>query len=176
MKRISLLSLVFAFLMLSQTVAFGQNKSWDNKAKIFKDGDRVGFCIDYSECSFKGFTEPEIYDEYGAEQWDKRKAELRNDVLSIIEEKLGRRSLLLFKETASNLNYIVKFKVQKIDKNGNLKGVVYIFKKLDDKEPVTAFNVSGDGGRIGSYMNLMKDGHKDAAEKIGKEIRKRIQK
>lgn len=144
------------------------------KFGVIRDGDRLAFQIDYSKASFKGYTEEEIANELGKDNWEKAKSELRELFVEIVEEELGRKSLLFFKEGSPNVKFNLILSVGKIDKRGNLTGTLFLFENGETESPISYIDVYGDGGRIGDYLNLMGDGHKSTAESVGKFLRGRV--
>lgn len=141
---------------------------------VLKDGDRVLFLIDYTDAVFKGYSQEEISSDYGKDEWDREITSLRDVFIYTMEEEFGRRSILFFKNDNPNIKYKLILKVISIDKRGNLTGNVFLYDYTDDSHPIASTGLHGKGGRIGSFMNLMGDGHRSAAESLGKFLRGKI--
>lgn len=134
---------------------------------ILNKGDRIAFSIDYSQATIRGLSEQDNSDLMGKEDWEKAKASVRKLFLLAFEENIGKKDIYLFGPEDPKSKYRMIFKVSIIDKDGDIKGVFYLKDRYEDKT-LGFVELKGSGGRIGDFVNLMGDGHKDIGEKFAK--------
>lgn len=134
---------------------------------LLNKGDRVAFSIDYSQATIRGLSEQDNSDLMGKEDWGKAKASVRKLFLLAFEENIGKKDIYLFGPEDSKSKYRIIFKVSTIDKDGDIKGIFYLKDRYEDRT-IAFVELKGNGGRIGDFVNLMGDGHKDISEKFAK--------
>ena len=134
---------------------------------ILNKGDRIAFSIDYSQATIRGLSEQDNSDLMGKEDWEKAKATVRKQFLLAFEENIGKKDIYLFGPEDTKSKYRIIFRVNIIDKDGDIKGVFYLKDRYEDKT-LGFVELKGSGGRIGDFVNLMGDGHKDIGEKFAK--------
>ena len=86
------------------------------------------------------------------------------------EENIGKKNIYLFGPEDTKSLYRIIFKVNTIEKDGDIKGVFYL-KDRDEEKTLAFVELKGNGGRIGDFVNLMGDGHKDIGEKFAKYLK-----
>lgn len=100
--------------------------------------------------------------------WNKDKQEVIAKIVGEAQEELNGR---LFLSTAEFSGYKIVVKVQNISTKGDFICDVYLLNP-SGKEIGRIVNIYGRGGRVGSKLNLIKDGASEIGESIGTRIRK----
>ena len=141
---------------------------------LLRAGDFIAFSIDYSEAIIKGLSEHDYADLVGKAEWEETKASLRKSFLRVFADNMGRKEVYMFGADRADAKYRITLQVEKIDRRGNMDGPFFLEKIGDDNNVYAKIKLSGDGGRIGSFVNLMGDGHRDMSEKFAKFLKRQI--
>ena len=187
MRKILFIAILLA-LMLSSNSSYSQSNKRPHYLfektyrgnnpdgfSILKNGDRVAFGIDYSKAIIRGLSEADNSDLMGRSEWEKAKTTLRKQFLLAVEESLGKKSLYLFGPDDTKSEYRIIFQVNTIEKDGDIKGTFILF-PINDNRPFASVELSGKGGRIGDFLNLMGDGHRSIGDDFGKFLKSSISK
>ena len=138
--------------------------------------------LDYSRTNFGvGLTEAEVVDmEKFHDSW-------KDDLLGLFcrysnEETQNRGFLLTTNKQLKDIHYHIVICPQQVDDDGEVKGVICLY-KVGGETAVTGRNAQsdtngsqlvgkvtfhGEGGRIGTRLNLMGDGMKRSGKEFGK--------
>ena len=131
------------------------------------DEARVKMNIDFSEADIMGMSEEEFAD--FEEDWNHDKV----DILAYIYERAndalnGAISVGNYKQETE---YTLDLVVRTVNGRGDYDCDVYLYRNLDDGSQefvAEALGVNARGGKIGTKLNLMKDGAKHTGKELGK--------
>lgn len=139
--------------------------------------EKFGVMFDYKGGEYNGYPYKEFIDEFPDFLTEVKEVESRfiaeiNDCFS--DSSKERLSRLRFTTKLDNKEYILLVRIGQVDKHGDTGVNAYIV----DKNGIVASlkNVWGDGGRFGSFSNLMGDGMENVARNIYKSFRLAIYK
>ncbi len=188
MKRIIFIATVlFAIILSINAESFAQGKGQPHYLlernykgnpdgfSVLKNGDRVAFGIDYSSATIRGLSEQDNSDLMGKEDWEAAKNSLRKLFLLAVEESMGKKNVYLFGPDDTKSKYRIVFKVNTIDRDGDISGEFFLF-AIDRDKPFASVELDGKGGRIGDFVNLMGDGHRDIGKDFGKFLKSNVSK
>lgn len=125
--------------------------------------------IDFSNASIHGMSEEDF--EYVEPDWNKDKPGIVAKLVGNLTERLD--GVLLF---GSRLDtpFVIKVNVLSINTHGDYICNVIIFK--DEEEVASIQEVKANGGKIGSKLNLIKDGAEHTGDKAGRLLRRELRK
>lgn len=135
-----------------------------------QDQQRVNFEVDYSEASIHGMSE-EDFGDYETD-WYKDKREVTAILINECNEKC-RRAITVGRY--DNTFYLIKVVVRSISSKGDFDFDAYLFDK-EGNQIGSIENLWGKGGRIGTKLNLIKDGAESAGRALGAALRTAIRK
>lgn len=158
--------LFILFLFGLTQVAFSQ-KVTSGSLKILKDQARVNLEIDFSEASIHGMSEDDfaVYER----DWNRDKEQIISHFRIEAAESCDKVIIGPYPDA----EYTIKVIVLRI----NTKGDFTCIGELRNKSGEVLASISGisdTGGRVGSKLNLIKDGAKHTGEKFGIFLRKQI--
>ncbi len=190
MKKLFFIATVIVLsIHIAGVESFAQQNKWsrsryvlDNSYRgfpdgfsVLNDGDRVAFSIDYSSAIIRGLSEQDNSDLMGKEDWEAAKNSLRKLFLLAVEESMGKKNVYLFGPDDSKSKYRIIFKVKSIEKDGDIEGTFFL-SAIDQDKPFASVELDGNGGRIGDFVNLMGDGHRDIGKEFGRFLKSNISK
>ena len=186
MKRIIFIATVlFAIILSINAESFAQGKRQPHYLlernykgnpdgfSVLKNGDRVAFSIDYSSATIRGLSEQDNSDLMGKEDWEAAKNSLRKLFLLAVEESMGKKNVYLFGPDDTKSKYRIVFKFNTIDRDGDISGEFFLF-AIDRDKPFASVELDGKGGRMGDFVNLMGDGHRDIGKDFGKFLKSNV--
>lgn len=163
-RLLSICILMISFVMTghSQVVSSGS-------LDVLRGQGRVNVDLDFSEASIHGMDE-ESFAIYESD-WDRDKDEIK---LAFIGEALTTCNNLIL-GTFSNAEYTIKVIVLSITPKGDYFCKANVLNKSGDVL-ATIDGIRANGGKIGSKLNLIKDGAKHTGESFGKFLSKALKK
>jgi len=158
MKKIIVSTLCLFFLcaaLSAQSLAF------------LKDETRVGLKIDFSEAAINGYTEANILD--FEEDWEKDQPVLFEKFQMKLNEYQRDRQFGHFPEA----NYTLIYKPLIINRKGDMKGY-FVIEDKDGNEVANIKGISVEGGKFGTFLNLVGDGMKSSGKAVSKMINRNL--
>lgn len=136
---------------------------------ILKSQYKVGFRMDFTEGIIKGMD----YDDYTEYEpnWEKGYKEICSKFVEEINDVLYSRNLLI--GTFSKVDYTLIYKVATAGRKGDLVGELILVDKNNEVK-ARAVSLKGEGGHVGTHINLMGDGAKSAGKAAGRFIKKQL--
>ena len=151
MKRIIATLLIFSAIF---TAANAQKVN--GSFAPLREEARIRMNIDFSEADIMGMTEAEFTDY--EEDWTHDKVQILNLFYDVGDYKL---------ETDYTLDLVVRT----VNTRGDYDCDLYLYRNMDDGSQefvAEALGVYARGGKIGTKLNLMKDGAKHTGKELGK--------
>ncbi len=164
--------LLFILLILLSAPTYSQ-KLISGSFKLPAEDKYVVVDWDFSNTVFeKKFSEKEWIAINGQQEWENAREEALSLFLKLMNEELKKSRLIVIRSNSElKSNYTLYICPIELDKKGNNKSY-YILKRNNSGEEVGKCLLKGDGGHWGSFANLLGDGYEEAAEKMGKYLRK----
>ena len=166
MKRIVILLFLFVMafcampkVMMAQTVS--------GSFAELKGVTRVNAVLDFSEATIHGRSETEFSIYEG--DWYKDKPEIVSLFLGAMQQSL-KGSLAL--GSFEHVKYTLRIQVINVDPSGNYMCDVILLAGTDELGRIS--NITGNGGHIGTKLNLIKDGAEHTGANVGRKLRKLI--
>lgn len=170
-KGLLLLIALVLLLPVRSSSAYGQYQipgdiSWVG-AKL-PESSAFGVRFNYDRALFRGLS----YEEYssrddsfaeGMKEAEDRFVESLQEILW--DFRTTRKRVLCVSKTLENPDFVFVVRPLKINENGNFEGDVIILDS-EGKPFGSMRNITGRGGRHGSYTNLIGDGYKSLAEAV----------
>lgn len=126
--------------------------------------------IDFSEAIIHGMTETEfsLYET----DWEKDQTEIYRKMFAPMQERIGERIILV---KMLDTPYKLRVCVTSVSVKGDYDCYAVI---VNDKNETIATinNIHASGGRIGSNLNLIKDGAEHTGEKLGAILKRELAK
>lgn len=155
-----------AFFVLCSHCLFSQTITQGNM-KFLKGESRLNCVIDYSETTITGFSEEEFKDWFAT--LDEDSTFYAKRFFSGVVNELGNRFLLVGNQPKAKYNAIIR--IMQISPKGDVMAVCD-FTLASSPDKLCSVQLTGDGGRIGTFMGLVGDGMNELGEHFGKFLRK----
>ena len=163
MKKIILLSFCLCALLTTSMAQSYQGRNMDflTDEKYFKV--ELDYSLVSNNLAFK--TDEEI------QEWESGQSlkELTDECIKCLNEKLEERGCHLRASNIKPAKYRVIISVTRLTRGGNTNADIY-FKPVDSDNTLYITSLYGDGGRVGTVVNLMGDGIRSLAVKLGRFI------
>ena len=163
---------IFATLLFSVALfaTAGAQKITGTFAPLAKEA-RVQMNVDFSEALIMGMSEEEFAD--FEEDWIHDKVEIVSLFYDNANDVLGGSPVV--GNYKMDTEYTLDLVVRTVDVRGNYDCDLYLLRNLADgsqEEVARADGVYARGGKIGTKLNLMKDGAKHTGKELGKFLKK----
>lgn len=134
--------------------------------------------IDFTSGVYRGLTYSELIEsecpgDNSEQLWKVHEESLKSQFLKCFLEEVGPG--YSFGAFASVATHRMTMKINNVNPKGYLSAT-FTFTNIATNALVVEFEVNGDGGRYGSFVNLFGDGIRDAGEKAGSFFLKQVKK
>ena len=128
---------------------------------------RVLMNIDFSEADIMGMSE-EAFTDY-EKDWTHDKVQILNLFYENVNDALN--GAIVVGNYKQGTDYMLDLVVRTVNARGDYDCDVYLYRNLDDGSQefvAEALGINARGGKIGTKLNLMKDGAKHTGKALGK--------
>ena len=162
MKRIIATLLIFSAIF---TAANAQKVN--GSFAPLREEARIRMNIDFSEADIMGMSEAEFTDY--EEDWTHDKVQILNLFYENVNDAL--KGNLVVGDYKLETDYTLDLVVRTVNTRGDYDCDLYLYRNMDDGSQefvAEALGVYARGGKIGTKLNLMKDGAKHTGKELGK--------
>ena len=162
---------LFVLALLGLSLSGNAQKVLNGSFELPADEKYLALDWDCSQTLFeKKYTEREWIAVKG-DDWDKAKKEVIEMIVGDMNKNMGKtRIIAVLPGSELHGSYTLYICPQKLDSKGNNKST-YILKDAKGNELGKA-EFTGDGGRWGTFANLIGDGYENAGKKLASLIKK----
>lgn len=163
-----LLVLALCFMSLSSYAQKAKSGSFELPA----NEKYITFDWDCSETLFEKRYDEREWRAIKGEDWDIAKNQVVEMLVKDVNASLGKsRIVAVLPNSDIKASYIIYICPQKLDSKGNNE-TIYVLKDSQGRELGRTEFFIGDGGRWGSFTNLIGDGYEDSGKELAKVIKK----
>lgn len=170
-----------AAVLKAEWVGEVNNRGEGGDASCLAGQETVSLYMDFSQATFDGRSESELisymmstdksadYDEYFDNTWKYYKSLACSKFLNGVNEQLDDIRLV----RRQGQPYTLKVVIREVDSDGSIKAD-YLITRTSTGKVEAAYFLICDGGRNGSFTDLMLTGIRNAAKDVGKAINKAL--
>ena len=159
---------IFATLLIFSAIFTAANAQKINGSFApLREEARIQMNIDFSEADIMGMSEAE-FTEY-EEDWTHDKVQILTLFYENVNDAL--KGNLVVGNYKQDTAYTLDLVVRTVNTRGDYDCDIYLYRNLDDGSQefvAEALGVNARGGKIGTKLNLMKDGAKHTGKELGK--------
>ena len=159
---------IFATLLIFSAIFTAANAQKINGSfASLREEARIQMNIDFSEADIMGMSEAE-FTEY-EEDWTHDKVQILNLFYENVNDAL--KGNLVVGNYKQETDYTLDLVVRTVNSRGDYDCDLYLYRNMDDGSQefvAEALGVNARGGKIGTKLNLMKDGAKHTGKELGK--------